>query len=112
MQIGKSFGEICRYCGSNMDVFEPSHFAGTCAPHTPDAKRTRPWADRLAAAATRHVRRALSDLQKRVGVEGTSAVTQDPGRSRPLFGRLPPRQNAATATSAEDTWRIRPAGPQ
>ena len=29
MQIEKSFGEICRYCGSNMDVFEPSHFAGT-----------------------------------------------------------------------------------
>jgi hypothetical protein len=112
MRIGESFGEACRYCGSTMIIVEPLQLAGNCARCSTGANHPRPWADRLAAAAGRQKRRTSSAFENRLGAEAVPAVVQNPGGRPPLFGRLPPRQRSAPAASAEEMWRVRPAGSQ
>ena len=112
MQIGESFGEACRYCGSTMIVLEPLHLAGNCARCASVAGRFRPWADRLVAAAQRHTRGTSFVQEHRVGAIVTPPAAQNPSGSRPLFGRLPPRPRMAPAMSVQAICKIRPAGQQ
>ncbi len=50
MQIGDSYGDACRHCGSTLIIIAPPSSSGRCAVCSPEA---RDWVERLKGAARR-----------------------------------------------------------
>jgi hypothetical protein len=55
MQIGDSFGDACRHCGSTLIIIEPPTSSGHCAICSPQANA---WGDREVARRRRLARAA------------------------------------------------------
>ncbi len=66
MQSCRSFGEPCRYCGSEEIIIKPSQYAGKCATCSWEAFEGRTFIERMVAAARR------SAAQRTEGASGKS----------------------------------------
>jgi hypothetical protein len=55
MQIGDSFGDACRHCGSTLIIIAPPSSSGRCAVCSPEAKA---WGERDAERRLRRLRTA------------------------------------------------------
>lgn len=52
VQIGDSYGDACRHCGSTLIIIAPPSSSGRCAVCSPEAHA---WVDRLKDSARRRV---------------------------------------------------------